>query len=53
MAKKIESLRARGALLDVQEAADYLGVTERWIRRPRPVGSSSWGSSCFRSWPRS
>ena len=33
MASQIKSLRARGALLDIRQAAEYLGVTERWLRR--------------------
>jgi excisionase family DNA binding protein len=33
MASKVKSSRARGALLDIHEAAEYLGVTERWLRR--------------------
>ena len=33
MASQVKSSRARGALLDIRQAADYLGVTERWLRR--------------------
>ena len=33
MASQIKSSRARGALLDIHQAAEYLGVTERWLRR--------------------